>query len=253
MTCVISGSPIKSVKWFKDGGLVQTDENVNPITSSILTIGKVNSTTQGMYQCFVENEMEVKQAIGQLILSGMTRVDGPWFFAPIQFYYYLHLIIKCNLAIPAFPPKLLDTFQHKIIHPGSVINVECSALGDPLPTMTWQFNGSPLKENSRINIITNSEEDVIRSQLSISNVRTSDGGVYSCMAKNKVSSVFYKGRIDVYGLPFVWPITNRTIIAGEQVILDCYVSGYPIKAVRWLRGNLKIGPSICMPNIKYLK
>lgn len=69
LKCVMSGGPFKFVKWFKDGVLVK--EDVAPASTSVFSIPVVETSSKGMYQCFVGNEMEVKQASGQLFLSGL--------------------------------------------------------------------------------------------------------------------------------------------------------------------------------------
>lgn len=68
--CVVSGRPIKILKWMKDGEIIKRITDMQGKSSDVLFINSLNSTSQGMYQCFVENEFEVKQAVGQIILSG---------------------------------------------------------------------------------------------------------------------------------------------------------------------------------------
>lgn len=73
--CVITGGPVQHVRWLKDGSLIMAEQLSIEKPSSVLNIDRVNSTSQGMYQCFVANEFETKQASGQLILSGNTSIQ----------------------------------------------------------------------------------------------------------------------------------------------------------------------------------
>lgn len=69
LKCVISGSPVRFVKWLKDGILTKAFSDME--SSSVFSIRSVIKSTQGMYQCFAGNEMEVRQASGQILLSGL--------------------------------------------------------------------------------------------------------------------------------------------------------------------------------------
>lgn len=70
LSCVIAGGPFKFIKWMKDGQFLKDDRNSMDSSVSILNISSVEKNSEGMYQCFVQNALDEKQAIGQIILSG---------------------------------------------------------------------------------------------------------------------------------------------------------------------------------------
>jgi len=40
------------------------------------------------------------------------------------------------------------------------------------------------------------------------------------------------------GTPVIRPMKNVTTVAGEELVLRCYVSGYPIHSITWRKGQL---------------
>ena len=84
--------------------------------------------------------------------------------------------------------------------------------------------------------------DVI-SHLNISHVRTEDGGLYKCVAKNSIGSIWHAARLNVFGPPYVRAITPIKAVAGEDIIVHCPFSGYPIDSIRWEHGGIEITTS----------
>lgn len=140
--------------------------------------------------------------------------------------------------LAAIPPTLTKTFKAKVVKPGITAMMECSATGDPLPSIEWLVRSKEVRPSNRIrmNTINSDSETIVTSKLTITNVITKDGGVYTCSASNKVGTAIHSDALHVYGLPFVWPIKNTTAISGSTVVIDCHVSGYPIKTISWKKG-----------------
>ena len=64
---------------------------------------------------------------------------------------------------------------------GDSVTLSCKADGNPVPTISWIINGSPIdvRGNSRISFSKNKE------QLTIRDVKRTDSGAYRCVASNK--------------------------------------------------------------------
>lgn len=119
------------------------------------------------------------------------------------------------------------------------MKLECTGKGDPLPEIIWKIRETVLRNTQENKIESEIGFDgAVVSKFTKSNVRTFDGGLYSCVARNKVGEDIYSKNIDVYGPPHVWPIANKTVVAGDSFFMHCHVSGYPIKSITWLKGNL---------------
>ena len=77
----------------------------------------------------------------------------------------------------------------------------CQANGEPLPTISWYFNGTLLDESdtSKYTITDIRSENFAREILNITNVQSSDAGTYTCNATNVVSSDTSSGVLTIKG------------------------------------------------------
>ena len=67
------------------------------------------------------------------------------------------------------------------------VSFTCQAIGKPVPTISWYFNGIMI--NASNYIISNSlNGTVVTSSLTIVNAQTSDVGAYTCHTKNIIGS-----------------------------------------------------------------
>ena len=66
----------------------------------------------------------------------------------------------------------------------------CQAVGEPVPTISWYFNGVVMNASNSNNYqISNSlNETVVISSLTIVNAQSSDVGTYTCHAENIIGS-----------------------------------------------------------------
>lgn len=108
-----------------------------------------------------------------------------------QISYLQHYNFSTN-ACTALVCLLLFTEQPTItVQPqtqekteGDSVTLSCKVDGNPVPTISWTINGSPLdvKGNSRISFSKNKE------QLTIRDVKRTDSAAYRCVASNKFGS-----------------------------------------------------------------
>uniref|UniRef100_T1JKH9 Ig-like domain-containing protein n=1 Tax=Strigamia maritima TaxID=126957 RepID=T1JKH9_STRMM len=70
--CVISGHPVTSVSWFRNGRPLPLDGDTTAIFPSkeMLVLQAVQREDRGMYQCFAQNDDETAQAAAELKLGG---------------------------------------------------------------------------------------------------------------------------------------------------------------------------------------
>ncbi|GIX77099.1 hypothetical protein CEXT_366071 [Caerostris extrusa] len=50
------------------------------------------------------------------------------------------------------PPVLLSKFEELIVKPGESVSLRCSAVGNPLPQITWYSYDMPVQDTSRIRV-----------------------------------------------------------------------------------------------------
>ena len=79
----------------------------------------------------------------------------------------------------------------------------CQATGEPVPTISWYFNGIPISNDTDVDKYDISETSVntttINSTLTIMSMESSDVGTYICNATNVVSSDTSSGVLTVNG------------------------------------------------------
>lgn len=77
--------------------------------------------------------------------------------------------------------------------------------------------------------------DVV-SHVNISSVKAEDGGEYECIAENRAGKTSHSARLNIYGLPYVRPMSPISAVAGKDLVVKCPVAGYPIETVIWEKG-----------------
>ena len=93
---------------------------------------------------------------------------------------------------------MIDQTQNE----GVTASFTCQATGQPVPTISWYFNGAPVNE---INTMKYTISEVtlntttISNTLTIMSVESSDVGTYTCNATNVVSSDTSSGVLTVNG------------------------------------------------------
>ncbi|XP_076371531.1 cell adhesion molecule Dscam1-like isoform X2 [Tachypleus tridentatus] len=208
LTCSIAGNPIDSIVWTKNFRPLVTNGRVILRGKEVLHIKSVQKEDQGMYQCFVYSQGNSQQATAQLLVGDV-------------------------------PPVLHQTFTQRQVHQGASVSMLCTASGHPTPEVTWNVDGQPLPGHLHIDNIARNDGMVI-SHLNISGVRVPDGGVYQCKATNAAGSVSHFNKLDVFGPPFVRPMSNVSVVEGQRLAIYCPVSGYPIHSITWEKGGLQL-------------
>ncbi|ODM92162.1 Down syndrome cell adhesion molecule-like protein Dscam2 [Orchesella cincta] len=161
-------------------------------------------------------------------------------------------------------PELVNTFISQSLQPGPFITLKCSAVGNPIPKITWTIDNTPVHQNeqeywaqqqyTRISIGSyqlHNYETV--SHLNISGIQVENSGVYKCEASNLVGSSFHSARLNIYGsliefgcfLPresriFVKEMSALTLVAGQRALIPCHYGGYPVDKVGWQKDSRDI-------------
>ena len=110
-----------------------------------------------------------------------------------------NLILLCYILVtPLIIPEVTDQVQDE----GGTISPTCLATGQPLPTISWYFNGAPINESNTMKYtisVTLLNTTTISSTLTVMNVESSDVGTYTCNATNVVSTDISAGILTVNG------------------------------------------------------
>ena len=85
---------------------------------------------------------------------------------------------------------------------GDTTSFTCQATGEPVPTISWYFNGVPVDETNTMKYtisVMSLNTTTISNTLTIKSVDTSDMGTYTCNATNVVSTDSSSGVLTVNG------------------------------------------------------
>ncbi|XP_015789143.1 Down syndrome cell adhesion molecule-like protein Dscam2 isoform X2 [Tetranychus urticae] len=213
LNCSVTGHPIDSIVWEKDHKPIKGDSSelgIHLVAKDLLHIESIKSKHRGIYQCFASNEYESVHASSQINI----RDD---------------------------PPEFKETFKSQTLDPGPSLSLKCVAAGNPLPQITWTLDGFPIPESMRVrfgDFVT--KENLVVSYVNISDVRVEDGGEYKCKADNGASSIEHGQRVNIKGPPTVRPMGNITIVAGDLLLINCPVAGYPIESITWTKAGHRL-------------
>lgn len=199
--CFVSGYPVSSIIWLKNGRqLLSGTQNASHYSE--LRIDQVDLESRGMYQCVVKNNYGTIQTSGELRLKDAM-------------------------------PIIRRGFQEKILQPGPGLILKCSVAGSPPPDVTWTLDDIPVNTN-RVSITSyiDTPGDVV-GMLNISSTKVEDGGLYRCIATNKAGRSEYSARINIYGKPTVRKTPKMSVVAGDDIWINCPMYGYPIDNITW--------------------
>ncbi|RWS12133.1 Down syndrome cell adhesion molecule-like protein Dscam2, partial [Dinothrombium tinctorium] len=208
INCSILGHPIGDIIWFKDGKALLIDGVKYKTGSSrdTLTIQSIATDDKGIYQCLVSNEEESSQASIIITIS---------YVAP-------ELVLK---------PKNVTT------KPDSRISLKCAAKGNPLPQISWTTYGQPVYDSGTFRIGDYvSSDGLVISFINISRISVQEGGMYQCRAINDFGTDSSSVWISVMGPPFIKPMNNVTVVAGENVFINCPYSAHHLSSILWHKG-----------------
>ncbi|XP_078326833.1 hemicentin-1-like isoform X11 [Crassostrea virginica] len=117
---------------------------------------------------------------------------------------------------------------------GGSLTLQCSALGDPSPTLTWFFRSSN----------ANAVQVGTGTTYGITNAQRTNGGTYICRATNSLGSLDSNGvNVDVQYAPLdVRTEAQKQVSAsvGSTVTLVCEVDSNPSASYQWYRSNVQV-------------
>uniref|UniRef100_A0A8D3CIF5 Contactin-5 n=1 Tax=Scophthalmus maximus TaxID=52904 RepID=A0A8D3CIF5_SCOMX len=172
-----------------------------------LYISKVQPSDVGSYICLVKNTVTNAR-----VLSPPTP-----------------LTLKTDGVMGEYEPKIEVHFPTSVLAAkGVTVRLECFALGNPVPTITWRKINGNIPKKARLR----------KSQavLEIPNIQLDDSGTYECKAENSRGGTAFKGHLQVYTSPqWVRMINDTQMDSGEKLQWECKATGRPRPTYRWLR------------------
>uniref|UniRef100_A0A4W2G3I6 Contactin-5 n=1 Tax=Bos indicus x Bos taurus TaxID=30522 RepID=A0A4W2G3I6_BOBOX len=177
-----------------------------------LYISKVQASDVGSYICLVKNTVTNAR-----VLSPPTP-----------------LTLRNDGVMGEYEPKIEVHFPFTVTAAkGTTVKMECFALGNPVPTITWMKINGYIPSKSRLR----------KSQavLEIPNVQLDDAGIYECRAENSRGKNSFRGQLQVYTYPhWVEKLNDTQLDSGSPLRWECKATGKPRPTYRWLKNGLPL-------------
>nr|XP_022322237.1 hemicentin-1-like isoform X1 [Crassostrea virginica] len=196
LSCAATGIPVPTVTWTLNGKPVPAFPSING--RSFLHIHHALRQDAGMYTCIAENP------------AGIATASTP-------------ILMKV-------PPQVSVPESDATVSVADQVMLTCSVGGDPNPDIRWTKNGRPVELSERI-------VQLLNGSLVIYDSTSSDAGEYKCVASNDAGTSEGVAMLTVQEPPsFRIEPTNRRVVQGSTVVMDCVAEGEPAPDISWLRG-----------------
>ncbi|NXN24555.1 HMCN2 protein, partial [Nycticryphes semicollaris] len=209
LTCVVTGVPVPTVTWEKDGRLLAGPWLVQVLAEGrFLQIQAVGAADGGEYSCRATNTL------------GDTS---------------LHVRVEVHVA-PEIQPSPEEA---RALLNGSVV-LPCQAEGWPVPRVTWWKDGRllPLHRSNRLQLLTGGS-------LQIDPIQIQDSGYYLCMASSPAGSDRRGLDLHVLVPPTITSgPSNLTLLAQQPATLGCDTWGSPKPHIRWEKDGYPLNPHL---------
>ncbi|XP_066569261.1 hemicentin-1 isoform X1 [Amia ocellicauda] len=202
--CPAQGSPTPTVRWFKNGLELHTGQSGQVYVSedSSLVIASATASHSGDYQCVATNEAGSAERKSQLKVK--------------------------------VPPEIQDDGQplNRTVSLQQPLSVDCDAFGIPPPSLTWTKDGHPVVGTPGLWLQNGGRT------LRIFRAQREHSGLFSCTARNSAGEDTRDFHITVQAPPVISgsdSVQDVVVMLGQEVELQCRVSGSPLPVVEWSR------------------
>ncbi|KAL6089773.1 hypothetical protein STEG23_015653, partial [Scotinomys teguina] len=270
--CVVTGQPVPSVRWFKDGKLLEEDDhymiNEDQQGGHQLIITAVVPADMGVYRCLAENSVGVTSTKAELRVElTSTDYDTAADATETSSYFSAQGYLSSREqegteSDEGQLPQVLEEMKDLQVAPGTrLAKFQLKVKGYPAPRLYWFKDGQPLTTSAHIRM---TDKKTLHT-LEIVSVTLEDSGQYAAYISNAVGAAYSSARLLVRGpsepeekpasdvLERLVPprilekFTPKKVKRGSSITFSVKVEGHPAPTVHWLkeeaeRGVLWIGP-----------
>ncbi|XP_039085354.1 hemicentin-2 [Hyaena hyaena] len=213
--CDTNAIPPPELSWYRDGQPLSAGDGVSVLQGGqVLQIPLVRAEDAGTYSCKASNE-----------------VGEDWL------HYQLFVLT---------PPVILGDTEELVeevtVNASSTVSLQCPALGNPVPTVSWLQNGLPFSPSPRLQVLEDGQV------LQVSTAEVADAASYMCVAENPAGSSEKLFTLRVQAPPRITGpnLEQVTAIVNSSVALSCEVHAHPSPEVMWYRDSqaLSLGKEV---------
>ncbi|XP_071075350.1 obscurin isoform X4 [Desmodus rotundus] len=271
--CLVTGQPMPSVRWFKDGRVLEEDDHYmisdDQQGSHQLIITAVVPADMGVYRCLAENSVGVSSTKAELRVDlTSTDYDTAADATETSSYFSAQGYLSSHEQDGAEStseegqlPQIVEELKDLQVTPGTCLaKFQLKVKGYPVPRLYWFKDGQSLAASAHIRMV---DKKTVHT-LEILSVTGEDAGQYSAYVSNTVGAAYSSARLLVRGptdpeekpaavvqqelVPpqFLEKFTSKKVKKGSSITFSVKVEGIPAPAVHWLREEaeqvLWIGP-----------
>jgi PKD repeat protein/polygalacturonase len=136
----------------------------------------------------------------------------------------------------------VSTLTNQSFNVGNDVTISAMVLGEPTPTLQWQYNGTSLSDGPTGDgsVIVGS----LTSALTISNAQAGEVGEYCLIASNTQATqtnCMYLSQIGGPQPPSISGPANQSVAVGGTAVFSAIVTGVPAPTVQWQQNGTNIG------------
>ncbi|KRY53788.1 Muscle M-line assembly protein unc-89 [Trichinella britovi] len=241
LECIVAGRPLPTVKWYKDGEEITAEDNfitLEALSSGLhrLHISNASSLHDGEYRCIASNSSGAvwSNAVVEVRAAEAKPVASLGMVAP-EFIEVL---------------RLCEASEHE------VGTLQCKVTGFPAPEVRWFKDGVEITESEKYKMFKKADDVYV---LQISDAIKEDEGEYRCEASNEKGFAWSEAPLSVkmakeieyddsdeVAPDFAEPLKACVVNSGEDVVLQCKVTGVPYPDVMWYKKGV---PVVCSEKI----
>ncbi|XP_069108405.1 myosin light chain kinase, smooth muscle-like isoform X3 [Argopecten irradians] len=251
MSVVVDAVPAAEVTWFKDNKKIRNTDHYETYFEDgahNLEIFDTITSDSGVYRCVARNEMgsaECQCKLGVKVRGGAGEES---FSTPSN----EEEDSEVKDAGPRkFPPRFVVELEPEImVAIGEDVKLVC-IIDDALERVHWEKDGKKMSEDSRTKIVQEADGT---QQLDLSKAIPTDDGIYSCVAKTTggetvttetklcvTDEKFQSTAVGEETKPkFTKQLKDVYCKDGEEVTLECQVTGLPRPQMTWHKDKHEI-------------
>lgn len=214
LDCTATGVPEPVIQWYFNGRLVaQSTDELRIQANGSLVIVQPTLLQAGVYRCEATNHLGTIQSTATIQVKEL--------------------------------PEILMAPQNQTIKVGKSFVLECDADGNPIPTITWQFNGEAIAANEQHLVLENENTELI-----VNNAQESDTGIYTCIAENENGHTYVSATVTVEKMHtaprlLIEPF-NLDALGGTTIELPCKAEESDGIQITWRKDGRIIDPNILL-------
>nr|XP_010300774.1 PREDICTED: hemicentin-2 [Balearica regulorum gibbericeps] len=207
MSCPVLSDVHYNLTWSWDGKVAwPANSRTRLLQNRSLEISRVQLGDEGLYECVARSAHGTAAASLWLFIQ-----EAPW--------------VK------------VDTSPQRFSR-GQELRLNCTVGGHPLPHVTWKRWGWALEQDKRV--FTDAQ-----GTLHIRAATPEDAGNYSCHASSVLGWDEQAVTLEFTEPPAILAVTpSLKALVGEDVTLECWVSGVPPPRIVWYKGGLGAGEQV---------